>query len=140
MRKLLNMLNMRKCLPLLAAILLLTACQETLEERCAREARLYSEKNCPVPIAKGITIDSLTFDAATHTLTYCYTLSGELDDSAIINDNNPTEEMLKQVKNNMSLKPYKDAGYNISYVYFSEKSKGTRLFEATFHQSDYNKN
>ena len=129
---------MRKSLTLLAAILLLTACQETLEERCAREARIYSEKNCPVPIGKGTIIDSLTFDAATHTITYCYTLSGELDDSAIINDNNPTEEMLKQVKNNMSLKPYKDAGYNISYVYYSTKNKGTRLFEATFHKSDYN--
>ena len=45
--------------------------------------------------------------------------------------------MLKELKNNANMKDYKDAGYNFSYVYYSTKNKGTRLFEATFREKDY---
>ena len=115
----------------------MTACQETLEERCAREAREYSQKNCPAPIAKGVTIDSMSFDIATHTLIYSYTLNGAVDDSMVINKSNPRNLMLQQLKNATAMKPYKDAGYNFQYIYYSTKDKGKKLFEATFQEKDY---
>ena len=128
---------MRKLLGIIVGLLLLTACQETLEERCAREAREYSKKNCPAPLTKDVTIDSMSFDIATHTLTYSYTVSGVIDDTAVINRNNPKEQLLRNLKNATSMKPYRDAGYRFRYVYYSTKNKGTKLFEATFLEKDY---
>ena len=128
---------MKKVLWISLACLFLTACQETLEQRCAREAKEYTEKHCPAPIAKDVTIDSMSFDKATHTLTYSYTLSGMLDDSAVIRRNNPTDQMLLQLRNATAMKPYKDAGYNFRYIYYSTKNTGTKLFEATFLEKDY---
>ena len=128
---------MRKCLFIIVSALLITSCQETLEQRCAREAKEYSEKHCPAPIAKGVTVDSMSFDVATHTLTYSYTLSGVVDDPAVISRNNPREDMLQQLKNATAMKPYKDAGYNFRYIYYSSEDKGKKLFEATFHEKDY---
>ena len=120
-----------------AAVLLLSACQESLEQRCAREAMEYSKKNCPAIIAKGVTVDSMSFDISSHTLTYSYTLSDVIDDTAVIRRNNPKAQMLQQLKNATAMKPYKDAGYNFHYIYYSTKNKGAKLFEATFQEKDY---
>ena len=128
---------MKKLVWIFVGMLLMTACQETLEERCAREAKEYSKKNCPAPLTKYVTIDSMSFDVTTHTLTYSYTVNGVIDDTAVINRNNPKEELLRNLKNATSMKPYRDAGYNFQYIYYSTKQKGTRLFEATFRESDY---
>ena len=49
---------------------LLASCQETLEERAEREAHDYTEKHCPAPIAYQVTMDSMTFDKASHTFAY----------------------------------------------------------------------
>ena len=122
-------------------VLLLSACQETLEERCARETREFTEKNCPVVINRQadyqIVMDSMTFDAASHTIGNAYTVSGVLDDSLVIASGNARQLLLMELKNNTHLKLYKEAGYSFRYVYHSAKEKGTQLFEATFHCSDY---
>ena len=34
------------------AIAMFSACQETLEQRCQREAHTYTEKNCPALMPK----------------------------------------------------------------------------------------
>jgi hypothetical protein len=115
---------------------LLAACQETLEERADRESREYTEKHCPTPIAYQVTMDSMTFDKVSHTFGYHYSLSGTLDDSTYLQQNNPREMLLQQVKNSTNLKMYKDAGYSFRYVYHSEKNKAT-LFDVTFKQNDY---
>ena len=98
-----------KKLLILISVLVLTSCQETMDERCAREAKDFTEKKCPAIITEGVTIDSLVFEAASRSLIYY----------------------------NANMKDYKDAGYNFSYVYYSTKNKGTRLFEATFREKDY---
>ena len=51
---------------LLALTLLFSACQETLEERCSREARDFTRKHCPMTVGNDVVMDSMTFDAATH--------------------------------------------------------------------------
>lgn len=126
----------RKIYTILMMTTLLASCQETLEERAARESRDYTEKHCPAPVAYQVTMDSMTFDKVSHTFGYYYSLSGTLDDSAYIKQNNPRDMLLQQVKNSTNLKMYKDAEYGFRYVYMSTKNKAT-LFDVTFKQKDY---
>ena len=126
----------RKIYTILMMTALLASCQETLEERAARESHDYTEKHCPAPVAYQVTMDSMTFDKVSHTFGYYYSLSGTLDDSTYIKQNNPRDMLLQQVKNSTNLKMYKDAGYSFRYVYMSTKSKDT-LFDVTFKQKDY---
>ena len=128
---------MKKTVVLLMSIILLTACQESLEDRCAREAKEFTEKNCPRAVDKEIILDSMTFEKQTHTISYLYTLTGTLDNPLRIDSAKFRELLLIEVKNSTNLKLYKDAGYSFRYAYYSEKEKGTQLFEATFRQSDY---
>lgn len=128
---------MRKIYVLLMMTALLAGCQETLEERSAREARDYTKKHCPAPVAPQVWMDSMTFDKATHTFGYHYTLDGVLDDTASLRRNNPRDLLLQQVKNSANLKIYKEAGYAFRYVYRSKKNKGAVLFDDTFTAKDY---
>ena len=122
---------------LMAGAMLLISCQESLEDRCAREAKEFTEKNCPRAVDKEIVLDSMTFEKATHTISYLYTLNGTLDDPQRIDSTHFRELLLMEVKNSTNLKLYKDAGYAFRYCYYSEKNNGTKLFEATFRESDY---
>ena len=128
---------MKKTVLLLMSIVLLTACQESLEDRCAREAKEFTEKNCPRAVDKEIVLDSMTFEKATHTINYLYTLNGTLDDPQRIDSTHFRELLLMEVKNSTNLKLYKDEGYAFRYAYYSQKNNGTKLFEATFRESDY---
>ena len=49
-----NRKNMKKIVWIAAAIVLMTACQESLEDRCEREAKDYTAKHCPTLVAKNI--------------------------------------------------------------------------------------
>ncbi len=118
-------------------LLMLTSCQETMDERCARECKEYTEKKCPALITAGVTIDSLIFTPETRTLTYYFTTSGVLDNPETIKQHDLRGMLLKELKNSTSMKDYKEAGYSFGYVYYSTKNKGTRLFEATFLKKDY---
>jgi ADP-ribose pyrophosphatase YjhB (NUDIX family) len=122
---------------LIAGAMLLTSCQESLEDRCAREAKEFTEKNCPRAVDKEIVLDSMAFEKSTHTISYLYTLMGTLDDPQRIDSKHFRELLLMEVKNSTNLKLYKDAGYSFRYCYYSEKENGTKLFEATFRESDY---
>lgn len=128
---------MKKAVILIMSIMLLTACQESLEDRCAREAKEFTEKNCPRAVDKEIVLDSMTFEKATHTISYLYTLTGTLDNPQRVDKTKFREALLLEVKNSTNLKLYKDAGYSFRYAYYSEKENGTKLFEATFRESDY---
>ncbi len=126
----------RLCL-LMVGVMMTIACQESLEDRCEREAKEYTKKHCPIPMDKGIVMDSMTFDKTSHTICYAYTLRGELDDSAVVNGSNSKGLLQQQVKNSANLKLYKEAGYNFRYVYHSGKEKGKRLLDVIFSKKDY---
>ena len=127
---------MRKIVLFFVAVLMLSACQQTLEERAAREAQVYTDKNCPAQLGEYLVMDSMTFDVQTHTFCYDYRFMGLMDTTA-----HDTEEMYRQLhdalKNTTTLKVYKDAGYNFRYVYRSQKHPDTIIFEATFGKEDY---
>ena len=128
---------MKKIVFGMMAALVLTGCQETMDERCAREAREYTEKKCPAQIIQGVTIDSLVFYPDTRTLSYYFTAEGVIDDAEALKGHDLRGMMLKELRNSTAMKDYKDAGYNFGYVYYSTKNKGTRLFETTFRKKDY---
>ena len=128
---------MKKLWIIIAVALMVTACQESLEDRCQREAKEFTERACPRHIDTEIVLDSMTFDKESHTIGYCYTLQGSLDNPMRVDKTKFSEVLLLEVKNSTNIKLYKDAGYSFRYTYYSEKNSGTKLFEATFREKDY---
>lgn len=116
----------------------LCSCQESLTERCTREAKEYTDKNCPQKIGKELILDSVTFTAATNAMGYHYTATGSLDDMEMMNANSKKfrELMNHEIRNSTNLKQYKDAGFSFEYVYTSEKNKNT-LLVLRFEEKDY---
>ena len=75
---------MRKLYILLLIGAVLTACQESFEDRCEREAKDFTTKKCPAQINLNTRIDSMTFDKRTLTVSYYYTMSGSADNAMAI--------------------------------------------------------
>lgn len=114
-----------------------SACQESLEERCAREVKDYTNKNCPAKMGDNIILDSLTFELPTHTLHYYYRLTGEADREGIMEEIGAKDMLRQELKNTTAMKTYKDNGYNFTYTYRSEKDPKKVLMEVTFTEKDY---
>jgi len=66
---------------------------------------------------------------AVTTIYYYNTVSGALDNEELIQEKKPIidKELKNLVINTMSLKVYRENGYNISYVYYS-KSTGKKIY------------
>lgn len=117
--------------------LVLMGCQESLDEKAAKEAELYTKKNCPAQIAENLTMDSLTFESQTRTLHYYYTITGAADSVGLLNPETARSALLTELKNTTSMMAYKKAGYSFAYTYHSKRQRGTKLFETVFKASDY---
>jgi hypothetical protein len=128
---------MKKLLVFATLVLFIASCQESLEDRCAREAKQYTAKNCPVRMDKNIIMDSLTFEKATHTLHYYYRLTGLADKDGALDSIDAKSLLKNELKNSTSMKTYKDNGYNFAYTYHSEKDPNKVVFEAIFTEKDY---
>jgi len=128
---------MKKIFVLAVTALSFAACQQSLEEKAAEEARLYTEKNCPAKIAENLISDSLTFEANSHTLHYYYTIIGASDTVGVMNLEEARQQLLEALKNTTSMKAYKDEGYLFAYTYHSQKHPGTVIFETVFSKQDY---
>ena len=119
------------------AALTLSACQKSIEEQAAREARLYTQKNCPAKLDEGLVIDSMTFDMTTHTFAYHYTLSGVLDNDTVVSSEVVREALLESLRNTTSMRAYKDRGYQFRYVYRSATNPDKVLHNLLFTKDDY---
>ena len=130
---------MKKLLIFTIVLVALSGCHESLEDRAARETKEYTEKNCPTPTVNFTRMDSITVDKSSRTVNYYYTLCDKADDTEIINKQKDElrKTLLKSLKASTQLKVYKQAGFNIKYVYHSEKSPSTTLFEAEYTKKDY---
>lgn len=127
---------MKKILLAAVAALSMTACQESLEDRAAREAWEYTRKNCPRKVSDMITNDSLTFDKSTRTLHYYMTVSGAADTTAI-RESQLRHDMIEGLKGTTSVRNYKDAGFNFMYTFYSTKHPGTKTYEINITPKDY---
>lgn len=128
---------MKKLCMMASFALFLMACQESLEDRCAREAKEFTRKNCPSRIEKNINIDSLTFERETHTLHYYYTLTGYADREGMMEEINGLNILKENLKNSTAMKVYKENHYNFTYTYRSEKNPKKILLEVTLTDKDY---
>ena len=118
---------------------MLTACQESLEDRCARECKEYTQKKCPVLVTNGVTLDSMTFDNTSKTVRYMYSLSGMMDTTITEEISKKVEQqMLEDVRNSPHLKVYKEAGYRFRYTFFSTKQPRQLILDYVFTPEQYN--
>lgn len=125
---------MRNIIYLILLSMMITSCQESLEERCNRELKDYTTKNCPVAVDKFTIQDSVTYDSPKRAIHYYYTLSGNADN--INNLRNARVILKEQLRNNTSIMAYKDDGFNFIYTYYS-KSSGKILIEHMLTKEDY---
>jgi hypothetical protein len=117
--------------------LLLCGCQETLEEKAARECQQYTKKNCPAQIDKSTILDSMTFEASTHTLQYHYTLTGAAGSIGLLSDKEVHDALVKEVRNTTMMRMYKEAEYNFRFIYHSQRHPEQVLYEVTLTAKDY---
>ena len=117
---------MKKFWILAAICTLLAGCRESLEDRCAREAKEYTEKNCPTRMDKNIILDSMAFERDTHTLHYYYTLTGFADRDGVMEEVDAT-----------TLRVYKENKYRFAYTYRSEKDPKKIRLQVVFTDKDY---
>ena len=128
---------MKKVFLFACLALIFAACQESLEDKCAREAKAYTAKNCPAKIDEFTIMDSLTFEKSTHTIHYFYRLMGTADREGAFDSIDGRGLLLKELKNITAMKTYKDNGYNFAYTFHSNKNPKKLLFETTFTEKDY---
>ena len=104
---------------------LLAACQESLEDKCEREAKDYTRRNCPMKMDNNSILDSLVFERSTHTIHYYYTLTGFADQDSILEKVNAVEVLRDEVKNSTALRIYKENKIRVAYTYDSQKDHQT---------------
>lgn len=127
---------MRKFVFIAFALMSLSSCHESLEERAERESKEFTQKNCPMPVTKDIVIDSMVYERQSRTIHYFYSLRGETDTTAI-DKTVAKKELLKGIKGDTSIRKYKEEGFNFAYTYLSTKHKGLVLIDARFTEKDY---
>ena len=125
---------MRNSLLLFVAAALMVSCHESLEKRAQREAREYTEKNCPTPWYNYTRTDSVVFNTSTRTYTYYCTFSGPLDDPSVIATHREQliQLLTSSVRESTHMKPYVEAGFRFQYVCRSEKSPREVLLQLGF--------
>ncbi|MBR5051783.1 MAG: hypothetical protein IKW91_00995 [Bacteroidaceae bacterium] len=115
--------------------------RETKDERFRREFEQFTEKECPKDVSPYTRMDSIAYDIDRRTLTEYYTVSGELDIDSLYTDGiieDFSNNLLKELKGSLSLKPYKDEGINFAYLYRSITTEKV-ILELTFTPEDYGK-
>lgn len=124
---------------LLIAAMTLVSCQESMEDRAAREAKEFTEKYCPTPPQNGTITDSIVFDKATGTQTTYVRMTGDIDNAEAIAENEAEikKVLLDAVKHDTSLKAYKENGFNIQYVCRSDSDPKRVLLSVKFTPKDY---
>lgn len=119
-----------------------TACHfESFDERCERETREYTQKQCPRRLDEYTIMDSTVYDTPTRTITYYYTFEKALDDANQLTEDIKgkfREQLCKNVINSIELKAYKEKELNFRYLYHSQTT-GKVLFETVITPEDYGK-
>ncbi len=125
-----------KYIILATSVMLLAACAETMEEKAKREADEFTEKNCPVPVSRELTLDSMTFDVESRTFITYQSISPKypIED---LNVEATTEALLSNLKNDPSKMKYKEACYAFRYIYYPLTDPSNKLIDVRFTYKDY---
>lgn len=129
---------MKNIMFLFVAVTLLTACQESLEERAAREARELTEDKCPMPIGNNMMLDSVVFDIPTLTQSQYFRFTGDNDNDSVVFALQDAKSLLvSELKSMPSYKPLMNKGVSFRYVYRSNKNPEKTYLEMTITKEDY---
>lgn len=130
---------MKKLLFIIAVLATLASCQEKKQERFEREAREFTEKNCPQQLDAITTIDSMVYvNEGTGELRIYYTLQLNDEERELFMDKLTElgENNLKIVRNSVLFVKYKDEGIKFSYIYHDAVT-GEKLVEYNFSEEEY---
>jgi len=123
-----------------SAIILLASCQESLEERAAREAREVTEAKCPMPIGNNMYLDSIVFDIPSVTQTQYFRFTGDSDNDSVVtvlNNSDVKGTLVRELKNTANYKALLNRGASFRYVYRSDKNPEKIYLDVTLHKEDY---
>lgn len=131
-------MNMTRVVVMASVMMTAVSCQESLEDRAAREDKEYTEKFCPTPPENNVITDSLVFDKKTRTQYYYITFVGDNDNEELINKFKPQlrEGLRDQLLNNPQTQAYRDAGFNFAYICRSQ-STGRILLDLKYTKEDF---
>ena len=109
----------------------LSSCQESLEDKAARQAKEYTERYCPTPVINYSRTDNVVFDKKRNVYIYYLSFCDMLDDSEIIEENRDkiTDMLTQSVRESTGLKNFIEAGFRFEYVCHSEKEPKKVLFK-----------
>ena len=116
---------------------MLISCQESLEERAAREAREMTETKCPMPVGDNLVLDSVAFDIPTLTQSQYFRVMGDLDNDSLFELVDSRALLLAELKNTPSYKQLMDRGAAFHYVYHSSSDPDKVLLDLTLLPEDY---
>lgn len=128
---------MKRFAMIVAAAALLAGCQESIEERAAREAREVTATKCPMPIADNMLLDSVVYDIATHTQSQYFSVFGALDDDSLFAQTDSRSLLIGELRNAPSYRPLMERGSCFRYVYRSRSRNGHVLLDMTLTPQDY---
>lgn len=114
-------------------------CQESLEDRAAKECKEYTQKHCPTPMVNNTRMDSMTYEPQTRTIHYYYSIYSEGDNKANVEANKQLLQqiLLNGIKTDTASKLYKEAGFNFRFTYRSGKNPKTILLDETYKKGQY---
>lgn len=126
---------------LLAILLAFTSCQNRKAEVFAREAKEYTEKNCPLMMDNVTRLDSIVFveqDDRIGDMVMYYTLYLDNESRKILMDHlgELSDMNLKDLRNSVMMAKYKEAGVEFSYIYHDEET-GEKIVEYHLTKKDY---
>lgn len=118
---------------------MLAGCQESLEDRAAREVDEYTQKNCPVRVSDNTFLDSMTFDKQTHTLVNHFSIKTDSTSAqrAMEKADMIKEQLKEEVRNDTSKKRFKEEGYSFRFVARSFEDHSVVLYDTTIRPEDY---
>ncbi len=117
--------------------LVLFSCQESLEQRAAREAREMTETKCPMPLGDNMFLDSVVFDIPTLTQSQYFRVTGELDDDSLFETVDSRSLLLEELRNTPTYRTLMNRGVTFHYVYHSTKSPSKVMLELSLTPEDY---
>ena len=118
---------------------MMVGCQESLEDRAAREVDEYTQKFCPVKVNDNTFLDSMTFDKNTHTLVNHFSILTDSTSAqrAVEKADLIKSQLIEEVRNDTSKKRFKEEGYSFRFVARSYEDKSVILYDNTIRPEDY---
>ena len=131
---------MKKILLIACCAIVLSACQESLEQRAAREAREVTESKCPMPVGDNMYLDSIVFSIPTLTQTQYFRFIGDADNDSVVialESADIRATLVRELKNTPNYKALMSRGASFRYIYRSTKAPEKTYLDVTITKDDY---